>query len=157
MCSDVASASASAVEPEPYDHLRPTDPAYPDGVYRVVGVTPERLTLLRVAEDGWRVHTGAIVTVQRAGLDAFEPAANPDGRVPARRAARDAVRTGYWSVRAFLAQVRRRPAVSLVAVGLVAAGGVDPAVVPVPFEGVGEGLIVLAGAGVLAAVGSGRV
>lgn len=142
-------------EPEPYDHLRPTDPAYPDGVYRVVGVGRERVTLLRVAEDGRRVHTGVVVTVERAALDAFDSAGNPDGQVPPARAVRDVVRTGYWSARTFLAQAARRPAVSLAAGGLVVAGAVELAVVP--FGDVGDGVVILAGAGALVAVGSGRV
>jgi hypothetical protein len=49
------------------------------GVYRVVGVDDERVTLLAVGTpDGDRVHTGRIERVDRAALAAFEPTDSPD-------------------------------------------------------------------------------
>lgn len=63
----------------PLDHVRadtgaPVEP----GVYRVVGRDDESVTLLRVVEDGRRVHSGIAVRVPLVDLDAFAPADNPD-------------------------------------------------------------------------------
>ncbi len=70
-------------DPTPYDHYRPTDADYPDGVYRVVGTdangTDGEVRLLEVADaDGNRVNTGRVVAVPHENLAAFEPADNPD-------------------------------------------------------------------------------
>lgn len=72
-----------AVDVAPYDHLR-TDGSgdVPPGVYRVVGATPSRVTLLRVADaDAGRRHTGSLHRVGRETVERrFEPAPNPDPR-----------------------------------------------------------------------------
>lgn len=65
------------------DHVRPTDDDGLDGVYRVVGRSEERVTLLRVADaTGTRRHTGELVTVSRTDLDGFviADAPNASGR-----------------------------------------------------------------------------
>lgn len=68
------------------DHYRPTNHAAPDGVYRVVGVDSERVTLLRVGDDaGRRVHTGTIESVARDDFGAnYTDAKDPDetGHLP---------------------------------------------------------------------------
>ena len=68
-------------DPSPYDHYRPVDADYPEGVYRVVGTEAEddNLRLLEVADaDGRRVTTGRVVAVPCEDLAGFEPAENPD-------------------------------------------------------------------------------
>lgn len=69
-------------DPTPYDHYRPTDADYPDGVYRVVGTGTDedgKVRLLEVADaDGRRVTTGRVVAVPHEHLAGFEPADNPD-------------------------------------------------------------------------------
>ncbi|MFB6219395.1 MAG: hypothetical protein ABEH77_09540 [Halobacteriaceae archaeon] len=82
------------------DHYRPVEGDHDPGVYRVVGTT-DGVTLLRVADDsGRRTHTGEVVTVAPATLEAeFEPADDPDAGVSPVAAARNAVEGLYWSVR----------------------------------------------------------
>ena len=64
--------------PAPYDHVRASDAAIPDGIYRVVGVS-DGVTLLRVADaSGTRVHDGRVFTVSTAEYAAFPEAENPD-------------------------------------------------------------------------------
>jgi len=66
--------------PAPYQHVRATDGAGVEaGVYRVVGTSPDSVTLLRVTDgDGRRRNTGHVVTVSRSRFATdFEPAANP--------------------------------------------------------------------------------
>jgi hypothetical protein len=66
--------------PAIYDHFRPTNGTAPPGVYRVVGVDGDHVTLLRVADgDGRRVHEGAVDSVSRDRVEAaFTAARNPD-------------------------------------------------------------------------------
>ena len=62
------------------EHLRE------DGeVYRVVGVSSDSVTLLRVTEDGRRRATGEVATVSVEAAEAMGAAADPDsgGRPPA--------------------------------------------------------------------------
>lgn len=74
-----------ADDPAPYDHVRATNAAIPDGTYRVVGVT-DGVTLLRVADaSGNRVHDGRVFRVSRADYAGFPEAANPDGESVLRR------------------------------------------------------------------------
>ena len=70
-------------DPSPYDHYRPVDADYPEGVYRVVGTGGNdeagEVRLLEVADtDGRRVTTGRVLAVAREDLAGFEPAENPD-------------------------------------------------------------------------------
>jgi hypothetical protein len=71
----------AGVDPRPYDHLRAQDggPA-PSGVYRVVGVDEDRVTLLRVTDgSGRRRHTGQIRREDRQTLgERFAAADDPD-------------------------------------------------------------------------------
>jgi hypothetical protein len=64
----------------PYDHVRVDGrPATPTGVYRVVGVDDDRVTLLQVGDDdGRRVHTGHVERVARSTVESFEPVDAPD-------------------------------------------------------------------------------
>ncbi|MFB6297081.1 MAG: hypothetical protein ABEH56_01010 [Salinirussus sp.] len=65
------------IDPQPYDHYRPTGD-YPDGVYRVVGTgDPVVLVAVTDAEDT-RVNSGRLVRVPVDDLAGFEPAENPD-------------------------------------------------------------------------------
>ncbi len=73
-------------QPEPYDHLRAGEDApVESGVYRVVGVDEDRVTLLELTDErGRRRATGRLERVPHGALDGFEPASDPDRR-PARR------------------------------------------------------------------------
>lgn len=129
------------------DHLRVTTAAYPDGRYRVVGTSAERLTLLRVTDEtDRRAHTGAIVHVEREELDNFETAEPPadDG------GAFDGI---YWSLRTFVGQLVAHPLVSLAGLVLVLVGWVGDGFLPDPLDTVA----LLVGALALAVVGSGRL
>jgi hypothetical protein len=66
-------------DPRPYDHVRGDGTAVETGIYRVVGVDEDRVTLLRVADGrGRRVHEGAVEYVDRDEYGTLEPADNPD-------------------------------------------------------------------------------
>jgi hypothetical protein len=143
------------MEPSVYDHVRPTDD-HPAGVYRVVGVGEERVTLLRVTDaDGRRVHTGELRTVDRAAFAEFEPAENPDEGGSLLAAVAGAPSTAYWSLRAFGQQLAAHPIPAAVALALVAAGALGDAVVSLPNPVFG--LLILAGSLGLAYVGSGAL
>jgi hypothetical protein len=135
-------------DPALSDHRRTGGPTHPPGTYRVVGTDERRVTLLRVADEaGRRVHTGEVVRVARADLDAFAPAeAPPDDRSPA-----GVVALGYWSVRAFAGELAARPRVTVAALTLVVVGSVGPFSAPL------AGSLVLAGSLLLAYVGGGRL
>ena len=107
-----------------YDHLRPADgAALQEGVYRVVGVRTDEVTLLRVGDaDGRRVNTGEVLTVDRATAERFAAAANPDGNRSLDGTIRSAASSAVWSVRAFLQKLAARPLLSTVAIALLAAG-----------------------------------
>ncbi len=135
-----------------YDHVRVAG-SDPDGIYRVVGVSGERVTLLRVADaDGRRVHTGETVTV-RAGGDRFEPADNPDQNRSLAAALAAAPGTAYWSVRAFVGQLLANPVQTALALALLVAGVAGGPFLPVPDLLLG-GLVFAGGLG-LAYAGSG--
>lgn len=87
---------------EPGEHYRPTAAEYPPGIYRVVG-RPGDATLLRVAdEDGRRRHTGTLLSVSPAKLEAaFEPATDPDAGLRPLASVRNGLQGLYWSVRRF--------------------------------------------------------
>lgn len=66
-------------EPTVYDHYRATTADEEGELFRVVGVSDDRVTLLRLTENGERVATGDLRHVDRDELEArFEPGANPD-------------------------------------------------------------------------------
>lgn len=84
-------------------HYRATSGgSHPEAVYRVVG-SEDDVTLLRVADaDGRRRHTGDVVSVTQADLEAeFEAASDPDAGLAPVRAARNQLQGLYWSVRRF--------------------------------------------------------
>lgn len=76
-------------DPSPSDFVRPngntvTDSgeSVSDGIYRVVGTTPESVTLLRVGDaEGDREVTGTVLRVSRETYrESFESADEPAGR-----------------------------------------------------------------------------
>lgn len=141
--------------PTVYEHYRPTDAAYPDGIYRVVGASDGRVTLLRVADaDGHRANTGELVTVDADDLDGFTPAGNPDGNRSLADSVVSAVRTVPWSVLAFARQLVANPRPAAVALALLALGSFGAGVVRLPDPA--WDALVLVGAVALAYVGSGR-
>jgi hypothetical protein len=130
------------VTPRVGDHLRPDETDHAPGVYRVVGMG-DRAVLLHVADgEGRRVHTGRVVRVRRDALGGFAPADPPAN------GGSSAVSVAYWSGRAFVAELARRPVASSVGVALVVAG--------LAFDASRAGALLVAGGLVLAVVGSGR-
>jgi hypothetical protein len=112
-----------------YDHYRNED----EGIYRVVGVTDEKVTLLRVADpDGRRTHTGEVVTVTRDELDTFEGAPNPDAKLSPVDTIASLPETAYWSVRVFTEELTEHPVPSLAALVLVVVGFLGKRSVPLP-------------------------
>ncbi len=135
------------------DHVRVATDDHPEGVYRVVG-TDGDLVLLEVGDaDGRRCHTGRLASV--ASSDAVEQAEPPSRDGSPAEAFAGVAATGYWSVRAFLAELAARPVAAAAALALVVAGWLGEPALPLP-EPVAS-LAVLAGALGLAAVGSGRL
>ncbi|SDY20467.1 hypothetical protein [Halobellus clavatus] len=142
-------------EPSVSDHLRPTVPAYDDGVYRVVGVDDDRVTLLRVTdEQGRRAHTGEVLTVSHEELSGFEPAGNPRGGRTLRAVVMSAPETAYWSFRAFGQQLKTAPLPAAIAAGTVILGLVGDLADVLP--SLLAGILLLLGSLGLAYVGSGR-
>jgi len=134
------------------DHLRSTDPD-DDSIYRVVGTTAERVTLLRVSDgDGRRVNSGDVVTVARDALSSFEPAPNPDGNRSVGARLVLALRSVYWSFRTVLGSLAANPVPSLVALALVVAGSAGASRLSGPLS---TGLF-FAGLFTLVYIGSGR-
>lgn len=85
-----------------YDHVHPADADYTGGVYRVVGIADDRVTLLRVTDaDGTRTSTGHLERVPREDLVGFESASDPDaGFAP--------VRTLLGALEGYAAMIRNR-------------------------------------------------
>ena len=99
--SDVPSPSVG-------DHLRPVDDAHPAGVYRVVGAG-DPLALLRVTDEHDRRRaTGDLVSVPRASLSGFEPAADPDAGFVPTAWVRGLLSGAYWELRMVFKWFRSR-------------------------------------------------
>jgi hypothetical protein len=93
----------------PYSHVRPSDDVDVDpGVYRVVGTTEGRVTLLRVTDaDGRRMHAGTVVRVDASTVaGSFEPAPNPDSGFSPTRLLRSMGQSLYWQARSLVRLVR---------------------------------------------------
>lgn len=87
-------AGDAATRPRPYDHVAVADGtpavrrtaasdgddgALDAGTFRVVGVGPDEVTLLRVTDaSGRRVNSGELVAVPREAFDSLDAAENPD-------------------------------------------------------------------------------
>lgn len=139
-----------------FTHVRIEHEGVPDGIYRVVGVAADRVTLLRVGDlDGRRVNTGRVVDLDAALVDTFPDAPNPDGNRPVSERLARLLTTGYWSTRAFVRSLRSNPVYAGVAGAVLLIGLAGESVVSLP-EIVFD-LLVLLGAVGLAAVGSGRL
>jgi len=144
--------------PEVYDHVEPTNEEHdlPDGVYRVVGSSEERVSLLRVADaDGRRINTGEVSTVSLDEFDGFTPAENPDGNQPVEERVTSILETGYWSVRAFVQQLAANPLLTMVAVSILVAGLFGDQILSLP--GSVFGVLVFLGSLGLAYIGGGGV
>lgn len=142
-------------EPSVYDHYRPTDTPYADGIYRVVG-TDDGVTLLRVADAGGRrVNTGELLTADADAFEGFVPAANPDDDRSMGAVVASTVEAAYWSVRVFGRQVAANPVPSAVAAAFVLAGIVGDQFVRLPDAAFGASIVV--GSLGLAYVGGGRL
>ena len=139
-----------------YDHFSPTDTDYPDGTYRVVGISGEGITLLRVADaDGRRVNTGEIITVSYDDLDCFDSAENPDGNRSLGSALTSGVEMVYWSLRVFVQQLAAHPLLTVLAFAFISAGYFGEVITPLP-EVVLD-ILTIVGALGLAYIGSGRL
>jgi hypothetical protein len=144
--------------PSTFDHYRPAGATVdcPAGVYRVVGVDDESVTLLRVGDaEGRRVNTGETVAVDRQALAGFVTAENPDGRPSPGAAIAALGGAAYWSTRAFVGELLAHPLASAAAVAVVVAGAVGDGIVAAPTPVFGAALLV--GSLGLAYVGSGRL
>ncbi|MDZ7746181.1 MAG: hypothetical protein U5K28_06590 [Halobacteriales archaeon] len=106
------------------DHLAIEHADIQSGVYRVVGVGDQRVTLLLVGDEGARrIHTGQVVSaVDQTALDAFESADPPTRQRSLAESARAGLSVGYWSMRANARQLRARP-IQTAAITLLLAGG----------------------------------
>lgn len=142
-------------DPSVFDHVRPGDTPYEDGIYRVVGTADGSVTLLRVGDaDGRRLNTGTIVTVEAAELERFEPAENPDGNRGLGESLSAVPATLYWSVRGAVDGLIRRPVPAAVAVAVLLTGYGGGLVLDLP--GAVSTLLVAAGGLGLALLASGR-
>jgi len=142
--------------PSVYDHFRVTDLDRPDGVYRVVGIDDDTVTVLRVADaDGRRVNSGEIVTVRSDELAECPEADNPDGNRPLGEKVTSNLLMTYWSLRAFAQQLAVHPIPSVLAIALVAIGVVGEEFIQVP--SVAQSALILVGSLGLAYIGSGRL
>lgn len=119
--------------PALYDHHSPINSEYSAGVYRVVGVNEEGVTLLRVANsDGTRLHTGIIISVSECEFNGFAPAENPDGNRSIWDAAVSSGEMLYWSVRVFAQQLAQHRLKTGGALALLATGYFGEGVLPLP-------------------------
>lgn len=142
--------------PGVYDHVRPIGDDYPDGIYRVVGVDDETVTILRVSDaDGRRVHGGEVERVDVDGFDSFTAAGDPDGNRSLGAAVSSQLVATGWSVRVFVSQLFDHPLASILLVSLVLLGAFGERWLPLP-EVALDGLLLLGAAG-LAYVGSGWI
>jgi hypothetical protein len=117
------------------DHVRATesDPL-PAGVYRVVGVDAESVTLLALTEDGRRAHTGRIEHLDTGTAAELAPADDPDA--------------GLGRLRQVPKAYAVRPLTSAaaalgVAAGLLAGAGVLPLQADAAEAALGAGVAVL--------------
>ena len=137
---------------EPNAHVRVDGTTYSDGIYRVVGASEERITLLKVGTvDGRRVHTGLVVDLRPDQVAQLPDAPNPDGNRPVHERLTRLTESVYWGTRTFVRTVFAHPLPATGAGGVLLLGLVGP----LP-EAVAD-LLVLGGAIGLAAVGSGLV
>jgi hypothetical protein len=121
------------MEVSQYDHLRLTDGSYESGIYRVVGSDEQSVTLLRVGDDeGRRVNTGQVVTVNRDELDFFESAENPDGNRSLTGQLGGGLSAAYWSLRSFVSELVAHPIPAAVATAVLLAGEFAEQIVFVP-------------------------
>lgn len=82
------------------DHVEAPGDDHVPGVYRVVGVDEETVTLLRVTDaDGNRRATGEVVTAERP-LSGFESASDPDAGIHPLRSLRNQLQGAVWELRA---------------------------------------------------------
>lgn len=81
------------------DHVEASGDEHVPGVYRVVGIDEESVTLLRVTDgDGTRRATGAVVTVERPLVD-FQSAPDPDAGIDPVRWFRNQLQGAVWELR----------------------------------------------------------
>lgn len=139
-----------------YDHYAPGNSDHSDGVYRVVGVTEDGVTLLQVGDaDGKRVHTGKIVTVSYSTFNSFAPVENPDENRPLGTTVASVPEMVYWSVRVFVQQLAAHPMMAALALVLIATGYLGGE--SLAFPDLALDLLILIGCLALAYIGTGRL
>lgn len=142
--------------PSVYDHYSSTDTDSVDGVYRVVGISEEGVTLLRVGDaDGQRVNTGKIITVSYDDLNGFDPAENPDGNRPLGDAVKSKAEMVYWTLRVFVQQLAAHPLMALLAAAVLVVGSFGEEFISLPDSIFG--ILIIGGSLGLAYIGSGRL
>ena len=140
-----------------YDHVELLGSDHSDGIYRVVGTTAERVTLLRVADaDGSRVHSGELVSLSRDSAASLPAAANPDENSGSLGTTLRSMPTvAYWGVRAFGWQLAARPVATLIAAVAVVVGAIGAGALPVP--SLATDVLFVGGVVGLVAIGEGYV
>ncbi|KTG11573.1 hypothetical protein AUR64_03490 [Haloprofundus marisrubri] len=139
-----------------YAHYQSTAGNRSDGTYRVVGISDESVTLLRITDaDGKRVHTGQTVTVARDSLGDYEVVDNPDETFSFEGTVSSAVEALYWTSRVFAAQLLTHRLLSSIAVALVLIGFLGDEAVPLP--DFASSILVLIGTLTLVYIGNGRL
>lgn len=143
-------------EPAVSDHVAPGDAEYPPGVYRVVGTSDGRVTLLRLTDgDGRRVHTGDLLTVDADAFGGFDRVDPPSPTTSLGARVASAAETGYWSLRAFGQQLRVHSRATAVLGAFVLVGLLGDAVSPLSIPGPVFGGLLFVGSLGLAYVGGG--
>lgn len=123
----------STSRPRVGDHVRSTTDTPGPGVYRVVGVSGESVTLLHVADsDGRRQHTGETSSVTVEALDSMERTTNPDENRPVSAAIAAQLDGFWWSLRLIEKRARQRPLLSVPAIVLIVVGLVGERYLPIP-------------------------
>ena len=142
-----------------YDHVRPADGAsvaVDSGVYRIVGLPDDSVTLLRVGDaDGRRVNSGEVRQLDAAALQEFEETDNPDGNRSLGATVVGQLGAVYWMLRSFGSNLAAHPLPALVFLAVLAFGTFGASVVSWPELWLD--VLVFAGALGVAYVGSGRL
>jgi len=140
-----------------YDHFQVYDSEYLNGVYRVVGVRGETVTLLKIGdEDGRRVHTGEITTLGLDEVEGFDRIEDPELNQRTSAFVKSVLETGYWSLRVFARELAKHPIPAVIAALFVFLGYFDWGILPSLSSSV-SGLLIILGSFGLAYIGSGRL
>jgi hypothetical protein len=140
-----------------YDHFQVSSGDYPNGIYRVVGVGEDTVTLLKIGdEDGRRVHTGEIITLELDEVEKLDRVTDPEPNQRTSAVVKSVLETGYWSLRVFARELAKHPIPTVIAAVFVLLGYSGGGILP-SFSSTVSGLLVILGSLGLAYIGSGRL